>query len=183
MQFVILGYLMVMSLSQYDIKKTLEQKVSPFYSASLGSIQPALKKLLDKGLITVEKQVHNGRMRNLYTITDEGKAYFRSAMLKEIPERKIESDVFIRMYFLGVLDIEDRLLCLKMMSRVCQAMTTEYTQYEELLKGYFSGEQEPLEYYGMKTLHIAIKQFKIANIELAKLLAEVEQELFINKEE
>lgn len=38
---------MVMSMSQYDIKMALEQRVSPFYSSSLGSSQPALKKLLD----------------------------------------------------------------------------------------------------------------------------------------
>lgn len=174
MQFIILGYLMVMSMSQYDIKMALEQKVSPFYSSSLGSIQPALKKLLEQGFITLEKQMHNKRMRNLYIITDEGRAYFKKAMLEEIPEKKVETDIFIRLFFLGVLNCKDRLQCLKMMSKVCDAMTTEYTQCEKLLKEDLPDELEPLQYYSMKTLDIAIKQFRVANLELNALLAEAE---------
>ncbi|MCG8532614.1 MAG: PadR family transcriptional regulator, partial [Desulfovibrionales bacterium] len=154
------------------IKKALEQKVSPFYSSSLGSIQPALKKLLEQGFITLEKQIHNKRIRNLYIITDDGRAYFRKAMLEEIPEKKAETDIFIRLFFLGVLDSEDRLQCLKMMSKVCDAMATEYTQYEELLKEDLPGELKPLQYYSIKTLDIAIKQFRITNLELNALLAE-----------
>ncbi len=183
MQFVILGYLMVMSFSQYDIKKALEQKVSPFYSASLGSIQPALKKLLERGLVTVEQQMHNGRIRNLYTITDAGRVYFRNTMLEEIPEKKFEDIVSIRLYFLGTLAIEDRLQCLKMMKRISDTISTEYVQYEKLLEQYISGESDPLKYYSLKTLEIAIQWLKIIDSELTTLLAEVEQELAVKKEE
>lgn len=55
-------------------------------------------------------------------------------------------------------------------------MTTEYTQCEESLKEDLPEELEPLQYYSMKTLDIAIKQFRITNLELNALLTEAQHE-------
>ncbi len=48
MEYVILGFLMIRALSQYDLMKVLKEEVSPFYKPSLGSLQNALKKLEKK---------------------------------------------------------------------------------------------------------------------------------------
>ncbi|WP_025025397.1 PadR family transcriptional regulator [Caldalkalibacillus mannanilyticus] len=63
MEFVILGLLMIRQMSQYDIKKILQQKISPFFSPSLGSIQSALKKLMDNGHIELDEVVEGGRQQ------------------------------------------------------------------------------------------------------------------------
>ena len=50
MEYVILGLLMLQPNSVYGIRKAFEQGISMFYSASLGSIQTAVKRLEDKDL-------------------------------------------------------------------------------------------------------------------------------------
>jgi DNA-binding PadR family transcriptional regulator len=90
MEFVILGLLMIRGLSQYDIRKALQQKVSPFYSASLGSIQAALKKLEGNGHIEINEVIENGRGKKIYTINHTGRQYFMDWMLSSIAPNRLD---------------------------------------------------------------------------------------------
>ena len=71
MAYLILGLLMLRSLTIYDIKNTLEKKISPFYSASFGSIQTAVKKLLANQYVGFTQKVEHGRNKKEFFITPE----------------------------------------------------------------------------------------------------------------
>ncbi len=46
------------------------------YSSSMGSIQAAVKKLLNYEYISYEEAVENGKYKRVYSITHSGKLYF-----------------------------------------------------------------------------------------------------------
>src|SRR4030095_4213922 len=98
LEFVILGLLMIRHLTQYDIKNALQQKVSPFFSASLGSIQAALKKLESNGHIEFHEAVENGRRKKIYTLNAKGKQHFLDWMLSSIAPSRLDSDVTTKLF-------------------------------------------------------------------------------------
>lgn len=53
----------------YQIMKELESRSDGLYSASAGTIYPALQELLEKGLINLESDLE----KKIYFITEEGK--------------------------------------------------------------------------------------------------------------
>ena len=128
MIYVILGFLLLRELSQYDLLKALKQEVSPFYQASLGSVQSALKKLEKEGYVTVNKTVVNGRAKNIYKINDEGKKFFEQFMLGEINPNKFEAEVGTRLFFLGHLGMKERFI---VVDKVISHLESLIKAYEE----------------------------------------------------
>lgn len=76
LDYIILGMVFDNNLTGYDIKKYIENGIGVFYKASYGSLYPALKKLTEKGLLTMYEEPLGGRQKNYYKITDDGKAVF-----------------------------------------------------------------------------------------------------------
>ncbi len=113
MEFVILGLLMIRNLTQYDIKNVLHQKVSPFFSASLGSIQSALKKLEGNAHVELDDVVENGRRKKIYSINNRGRQYFMDWMLSSITPNRLEQDVTTRLFFLGFMTPSERITIVK----------------------------------------------------------------------
>lgn len=113
MAFVVLGLLMVESLSIYGLRKAFSAGISLFYSDSLGSLQSALAKLLEKGHIHFEWLVQNGRRVKLYSITPSGRKAFIEEMMAPLTERRLEETVMAKTYFLGLIeDLKQRSLIL-----------------------------------------------------------------------
>ena len=105
---LILGLLMIRSLTIYEIKVTLEQKISPFYAASLGAIQTALKKLLQNEFIIFEAVVDKGRKKKIYSITPNGRAAFLKWLSSEIPVNKFNNEAPVRVFFFGFITPTER---------------------------------------------------------------------------
>lgn len=127
MEFVILGLLLLRNMSQYDIRNVLQQKVSPFYSASLGSIQAALKKLERNGHIACHDVVENGRRKKLYAVNSLGKQHFMGWMLSPIIPSRLEQDAPTRLFFLGFMTQAERL---SIMNEVIALLEATIQQYE-----------------------------------------------------
>ena len=101
MAYVLLGFLCLRTLTQYDMLKILKTRVSPFYQPSLGSIQTTLKKLLNNGYITIE-EIREGRKKNTYRITSAGReAFFHWMRAAEYNESvaKLDSELSTRLFF------------------------------------------------------------------------------------
>ena len=109
MVHVVLGLLMIQSLTLYDLNRSFTQGISMFYSASYGSLQVAVRNLLKKGLVVYEEWVDKGRNKKVYSITDQGRSAFYAWMLAEIPPSKLEVIALSKVYFLGLIpDLEQR---------------------------------------------------------------------------
>lgn len=103
MEYVILGFLFFRPMTVYDLNKAFEQGVSLFYSASLGSLQVALKKLFKEGFIDFTEGVENGRRKKVYQLNDSGRAAFFKWFHGEIPSSKLEVGILSRVFFIGHL--------------------------------------------------------------------------------
>ncbi len=103
MKNVILGLLMIQSLTLYELNQSFKQGISMFYSASFGSLQAAVKSLLSKGWVVFEERVEHGRNKKVYSINEAGRAAFYQWMLAEIPSNKLEVTALSKVYFLGLI--------------------------------------------------------------------------------
>jgi len=104
MENVILGLLIFRSLTLYELNQAFKQGISMFYSASYGSLQIAVKNLLQKGLIVFEEKVERGRNKKIYSINAAGRATFYEWMLGDVPVNKLEVTALAKVYFLGLIE-------------------------------------------------------------------------------
>jgi DNA-binding PadR family transcriptional regulator len=103
MEYVILGMLMIKSLTIYEMNSVFKSSISLFYSASYGSIQSAVKKLVKNSLVQYEEKVENGRNKKVYYILKEGREAFFKWMFEEIPLNKLEVTALSKLHFLGLV--------------------------------------------------------------------------------
>lgn len=108
MEFVILGLLALRAMTIYDINKALEKGISLFYSASFGSINAAIGKMLTKGWVSAEEKVENGRNKKVFSLTPAGQQAFQTWLGSEIEAEKVKDPALTRLFFMGMLPIEQR---------------------------------------------------------------------------
>lgn len=104
---VILGFLLLRSMSYYDLIRAFEAGVSLFYSASSGSIKRALDGLHRDGLVEFEGEP-GPRGRRIYRVTEAGREAFDTWMRAEIADAHLETAALARLHFLGLLDAPSR---------------------------------------------------------------------------
>ncbi len=155
MEYVILGFLLIRNLTQYDIKAALEKKVSPFFSASLGSIQAALKKLENNVHVEVYETVENGRKKKIYSITGTGKTHFMTWMLSYVLPNKTEHEVTTRLFFLGLMQPSERL-------NICKSIICEL---ENKVKEFKEGRSESAQMRVPEQL-VDIVKFQLKTLDL-----------------
>lgn len=73
MEYVLLGLISINEFSGYDVKKIFDKSYIIRWSASPGSIYPALKRLEKRGLLKSKKIMDGKIPKEVYSITDEGK--------------------------------------------------------------------------------------------------------------
>lgn len=103
MDIIILGFLMIQASTIYELRQSIKHSLSTVSSDSTGSIQAALKKLLNKDRITFKEQVEGGLNKKVYFITDNGIVYFQQAIAQPMlyKEKNMELSKF---FFMGFTD-------------------------------------------------------------------------------
>jgi len=104
---LILAILLDYEYTIYKIKQKIENNFSIFLSASFGSIHPAVKKLEKNGFISAKKKLSSGGQKSsTYSITREGKEYFKKLMTAEITESPSYSNqlINIKIMLIDLLD-------------------------------------------------------------------------------
>lgn len=104
MRFVIIGLLLGGPLSLYEVERRFSSAISLFYSASSGSIQRALRALVEDGHVTVADDPESKRRRRLHRVTTAGREAWRAWMLEPITGSDLEQAMLARVFFLGRLD-------------------------------------------------------------------------------
>ena len=75
-EFILLGFLMDHNMTGYDIKQMMSMSTSNFVDSSFGSIYPALKKLEQKDWISSQEIIEGGKIKKVYSITNQGREEF-----------------------------------------------------------------------------------------------------------
>lgn len=128
MDIIILGFLMIKGSTLYELRQSIKQSLSTVSSDSTGSIQAALKKLLNKNRITYKEQVEGGLNKKIYFITDEGKNHFQKAIAQPMlyKEKNMELSKF---FFMGFTDKEMRD---KLLADYIQVLEEELASLEQI---------------------------------------------------
>ena len=178
MENVVLGLLIIQSLTLYDINQAFKQGISMFYAASYGSLQIALKNLLSKEMIGFEEMVDRGRNKKVYSITPQGRQAFFRWMLEEIPVSKLETTALAKVYFLGLVeDVDQRKQIVREIIAKVQVVEGELNSLNEEIKRYEIPEAyEKIARYRIKTLDYGIKAHAFGRAWFEQLLQELESD-------
>ena len=103
MEYVILGLLMLSSRTIYQLRQRIGKGLDLMYSSSMGSIQAALKKLMNNGHITSSVE-EDGRHRKIYCITEEGRRHFEEWINTPISSVDMKFPALTKLYFMGLGD-------------------------------------------------------------------------------
>jgi len=96
---VILGLLSHESLTGYEMKKRIDTMLKYFWSASYGSIYPALNILEKEGLVSKCETKENGRDKIIYTITDEGKIHLKEWLELPVVKDELRYETMLKLFF------------------------------------------------------------------------------------
>ena len=106
---ILLGLLLEhKTLTTYETQKLMEISTSLFYTTSLGSINPAFKKLENKGAVKSEEKIENGRLKKYYSITEKGKEIFFNWMEEDISISKVKIDILLKLFFFSQISMQQK---------------------------------------------------------------------------
>lgn len=108
MDFCVLGLLMIRDMALYELNKAFNTTLSLFFSGSMGSLQAAVRRLEERGLITRTEAYHGKRVKKAYRILPAGCDAFFSEMMSEISSSRLEETALARLSFLGHLENDER---------------------------------------------------------------------------
>lgn len=103
MQFLILGLLMLAPMSLYDLHKQFQAGPSLFFSASFGSLQRALRQLVESGLVVAEDDPDSARRRKVHSVTPEGRSAWRAWMSEPLSGANADTTMLAKVFLLGLL--------------------------------------------------------------------------------
>lgn len=101
LEYILLGLLREQPMSGYDLKKTIDYTINFFYSASFGSLYPALKRLENKNYVDVRNVEGSSKNKKIYSLKEEGHAAFINWLEQPIKSNKNEG--LLKVFFLDAL--------------------------------------------------------------------------------
>lgn len=134
---IILGLLLDSDKSSYDLKKSMESSTGFFYNSSQGSIQPALKKLMHNGHISVTEEYRGARSKKVYSITEEGEKEFQHWASEPIELDKPRDPALVKMFFFSNVEDTRKL-------ELIEAYLREIETVVQTLKAFQQRNQEQL---------------------------------------
>ena len=108
MDNIILGLLLMCNRTIYQLRERIDKGINLMYSSSMGSIQAAIRKLLNCGFISYEEIVDNGKYKKVYCITESGRQHFFEWINAPIEEQSPKSPELAKVYFMGFSDKKNR---------------------------------------------------------------------------
>ncbi|RJE88502.1 PadR family transcriptional regulator [Paenibacillus sp. 1011MAR3C5] len=166
---VILGMLMQGKMSGYDIKKTTEQTVGLYFTISYGSLYPALKRLVEGGMVT-EEETNNSKNKKLYELTEAGRQSFLSWLREPLQSNRRE--YLVKIFFYDYLEQDTRVRNLGLFMHEQTAVLSRIEAVERIVGQELT--QIPNKddyYYRMSVMHYGL-QFYRMELEWLKQLIE-----------
>lgn len=108
MDKIILGILLLRRMTAYEIRNVIKNNFKSMCSDSLGSIQAALKKLLELNMVCFEELVEKGVNKKRYSITDIGQKALIDWIKVPLNTSKTKNMDFAKLLFMGYVPKENR---------------------------------------------------------------------------
>lgn len=113
MENIILSLLLIKSMTIYEIRAFIQKNLSTVCSDSMGSIQSAIKKLIEKECITVREYEQKGVLKKEYHILPAGLEQFRKWIEVPMNLQKMKNMEEGKFFFLGMASKEKRIKSLE----------------------------------------------------------------------
>ena len=113
MEYIILGLLLLKSMTAYEISSFTNKKLALICSGSAGSVQIALKKLLKNGHVSMSEFVQGGINKKVYAITPDGKAAFERWVSSPMQASKVKNMELSKLFFLGFAEEHSRITAIE----------------------------------------------------------------------
>ncbi|PID82580.1 MAG: PadR family transcriptional regulator [Clostridiales bacterium] len=129
MDKIILGILMLRRMTAYEIRKVIKNNFKSMCSDSLGSIQVALKKLLELEMVNFEELVEKGINKKKYAITDLGQNTLIEWIKVPIDTSKTKNVDFGKLLFMGYVSKSDQA---KLIDKIILSLEEQYRGLKNL---------------------------------------------------
>ena len=139
MEKLILGILMLSRLTIYEIHMAIKQNFQSMCSASIGSIQAAIKKLLENNMITCKEFVEKSVNKKKYSITDSGRSYFLQWLKTPADLTKSKNMELGKLLFMGLVPAEERLA---LVDEIIIKMEEELSGLENIYKNIEASDEK-----------------------------------------
>lgn len=108
MDHIVLGLLLLSNRTIYQLRDRISKGLNLMFSSSMGSIQAAIQKLLNKGFIDFEETVENGKYKKIYHITEGGRESFFQWINSPMEDQCAKFPELAKLYFMGFAQKECR---------------------------------------------------------------------------
>lgn len=109
MENIILSLLLLKGMTIYEMRTYIQRNLSTVCSDSLGSIQTAIRKLLDKGYVDVREYVDKNMLKKQYNITVKGAGHFKKWIGTPMNIQKMKNMEEGKFFFLGMASKDKRI--------------------------------------------------------------------------
>lgn len=154
---VILGLLSHESLTGYEIKKRIDTALKYFWSASYGSIYPALSVLVQDGFVTKKEMVENGRDKIIYTITDDGRGYLKEWLAIPVTKDELRYETLLKLFFGSVAGTQ---ISLEHIENFEKKTKSELPHLQEAVKTLEGIREDDAHKYYMLTAMFGVKVYQ-----------------------
>ena len=113
MENIILSLLLIKSMTIYEIRAFIQKNLSTVCSDSMGSIQSAIKKLIEKACIAVREYEQKSVLKMEYHILPAGLEQFRKWIEVPMNLQKMKNMEEGKFFFLGMASKEKRIKSLE----------------------------------------------------------------------
>ena len=152
---VILGLLSHEELSGYE---RMDTTLKYFWSASYGSIYPALTDLVNRGLATKREDTENKRNKLIYTITDNGRDYLKEWLTLPVEKDELRYETLLKLFFGNEQDKEQAILHIEAFEEKIKKELPYLLGTEKVLKDYL--DEDTAHKYYLLTVEFGIKTYR-----------------------
>lgn len=121
---MILAYIALSPQSGYSLKQRLASSPATVYNPSPGTLYPALRRLHNAGLLSVQDAVSSGqRARRMYRLTETGRAAHEAWLREPVDKASVATDLGLHlMRFAMMQDTVDRASVLRFLGDLAEGL-------------------------------------------------------------
>jgi len=86
-------------MSGYNIKKAIDGSIAHFWNESFGQLYPALKKMADEELVSMENETQGNKTKIVYSITDKGRESVKEWLALSPEKEQIRLESLLKIFF------------------------------------------------------------------------------------
>lgn len=155
---VILGLLSHEELTGYEIKKRMDTTLKYFWSASYGSIYPALNDLVNRSLATKREDIESKRNKLIYTITENGRDYLKKWLTLPIEKDELRYETLLKLFFGNEKGEEQAIIHIQAFEKKIQEELLDLLRAETILNK--SLNDESAHKYYLITVEFGVKTYQ-----------------------